>query len=91
MVSRIARAERYPLSLLFGKSSKQRTCEADRGQNPERVRLIGKSFQTTDLRESFRRQSDVLDGRWMKKRKTDGSGGIWERLHYDWSDPNHIP
>ena len=19
---------------------------------------------------------------------TEGSGGIWERLHYDWSDPN---
>jgi hypothetical protein len=21
---------------------------------------------------------------------TEGSGGIWERLHYDWSDPNKI-
>ncbi|MDH6196523.1 hypothetical protein M2272_003166 [Mycobacterium frederiksbergense] len=21
---------------------------------------------------------------------TEGSGGIWERLHYDWSDPHHI-
>ena len=21
---------------------------------------------------------------------TEGSGGIWERLHYDWSDPTHI-
>ena len=21
---------------------------------------------------------------------TEGSGGIWERLHYDWSDPQHI-
>ena len=21
---------------------------------------------------------------------TEGSGGIWERLHYDWSDPSHI-
>ena len=21
---------------------------------------------------------------------TEGSGGIWERLHYDWSDPNHL-
>ena len=21
---------------------------------------------------------------------TEGSGGIWERLNYDWSDPNHI-
>ena len=21
---------------------------------------------------------------------TEGSGGIWERLHYDWSNPNHI-
>jgi len=21
---------------------------------------------------------------------TEGSGGIWERLHYDWSDPVHV-
>jgi hypothetical protein len=21
---------------------------------------------------------------------TEGSGGVWERLHYDWSDPNKI-
>ena len=21
---------------------------------------------------------------------TEGSHGIWERLHYDWSDPNHV-
>ena len=21
---------------------------------------------------------------------TEGSGGIWERLHYDWMDPNHV-
>jgi hypothetical protein len=21
---------------------------------------------------------------------TEGSAGVWERLHYDWSDPNHI-
>ena len=21
---------------------------------------------------------------------TEGSGGVWERLHYDWSNPNHV-
>jgi hypothetical protein len=21
---------------------------------------------------------------------TEGSGGVWERLHYDWSDANHV-
>jgi hypothetical protein len=21
---------------------------------------------------------------------TEGSSGIWERLHYDWSNPNHV-
>jgi hypothetical protein len=21
---------------------------------------------------------------------TEGSGGVWERLHYDWSDPRHV-
>ena len=27
-----------------------------------------------------RREADV----------TEGSGGVWERLYYDWSDPNHV-
>jgi hypothetical protein len=21
---------------------------------------------------------------------TEGSGGVWERLHYDWSNPHHV-
>jgi hypothetical protein len=21
---------------------------------------------------------------------TEGSGGVWERLHYDWSNPRHV-
>ena len=25
---------------------------------------------------------------WLEADVTEGSGGIWERLHYDWSDPN---
>jgi hypothetical protein len=28
-------------------------------------------------------------GRWDAD-VTEGSGGIWERLHYDWSNPNHV-
>ena len=28
-------------------------------------------------------------GRWQAD-VTEGSGGIWERLRYDWSDPNHV-
>jgi hypothetical protein len=27
---------------------------------------------------------------WLEADVTEGSGGIWERLHYDWSDPNHV-
>lgn len=26
----------------------------------------------------------------MQADVTEGSGGIWERLHYDWSNPNHV-
>jgi hypothetical protein len=26
----------------------------------------------------------------MEADVTEGSGGIWERLHYDWSDPNRV-
>ncbi len=32
------------------------------------------------VHEQGRTQADV----------TEGSGGIWERLHYDWSDPNQV-
>ena len=24
------------------------------------------------------------------KQTMEGSGGVWERLHYDWSDPTHV-
>jgi len=27
---------------------------------------------------------------WLEADVTEGSGGIWERLHYDWSDPNQV-
>ena len=27
---------------------------------------------------------------WTQADVTEGSGGIWERLHYDWSDPHHV-
>ncbi len=32
----------------------------------------------------------VHDGGPSQADVTEGSGGIWERLHYDWSDPNHV-
>jgi len=48
---------------------------------PGRSKLFGNSaadyLNVHDRRSS---QADV----------TEGSGGIWERLHYDWSDPNHV-
>jgi len=48
---------------------------------PGRSKLFGNSadeyMKVHDLR---RNQADV----------TEGSGGIWERLLYDWSDPNHV-
>jgi hypothetical protein len=46
-----------------------------------RAKLFGNStdeYLQVHLREST--QADV----------TEGSGGIWERLHYDWSDPLHV-
>ena len=48
---------------------------------PGRSKLFGNS--TDDYMKVHglgRSQADV----------TDGSRGIWERLHYDWSDPNHV-
>ncbi len=33
---------------------------------------------------------EVHDLRLMEADVTEGSGGVWERLHYDWSDPNRV-
>jgi hypothetical protein len=48
---------------------------------PGRSKLFGNSADDyLKLHSRGRSQADV----------TEGSGGIWERLHYDWSDPNHV-
>jgi hypothetical protein len=48
---------------------------------PGREKLFGKSADS-DLKVHSQgaHEADV----------TEGSGGIWERLHYDWSDPNRV-
>jgi len=48
---------------------------------PDRPKLFGNSAnEYLKVHQRSRTQADV----------TEGSGGIWERLHYDWSDPNHV-
>src|SRR5271157_3068412 len=48
---------------------------------PGRSKLFGNSAdEYLKVHERGRTQADV----------TEGSGGIWERLHYDWSDPAHV-
>ena len=48
---------------------------------PGRSKLFGNSAdEYLKVHSLGRTQADV----------TEGSGGIWERLHYDWSDPNHV-
>ena len=48
---------------------------------PDRSKLFGNSADKyLKVHQRSRTQADV----------TEGSGGIWERLHYDWSDPNHV-
>jgi hypothetical protein len=48
---------------------------------PGRSKLFGNSAdQYLKVYSRGRTEADV----------TEGSGGIWERLHYDWSDPNHV-
>ena len=48
---------------------------------PGRSKLFGNSTdEYMKVHSLGRTQADV----------TEGSGGIWERLHYDWSDPNHV-
>src|SRR5260221_2317212 len=48
---------------------------------PGRAKLFGNSADEY-LKEHHRGRSEAD--------VTEGSGGIWERLHYDWSDPNHV-
>ncbi len=48
---------------------------------PGRAKLFGNSADAyLKVHDQGRSQADV----------TEGSGGIWERLHYDWSDPNRV-
>ena len=48
---------------------------------PGRSKLFGNSAdEYLKVHQRSRTQADV----------TEGSGGIWERLHYDWSDPDHV-
>ena len=48
---------------------------------PGRSKLFGNSAdEYLKVHHRGRSQADV----------TEGSGGIWERLHYDWSDPRHV-
>jgi hypothetical protein len=48
---------------------------------PGRSKLFGNSAdEYLKVHHQGRSEADV----------TEGSGGIWERLHYDWSDPNGV-
>jgi len=48
---------------------------------PGRAKLFPNSFDDyLKLHHASRTEADV----------TEGSGGVWERLHYDWSNPNHV-
>ena len=48
---------------------------------PRRSKLFGNSAdEYLKVHDRGSSQADV----------TEGSGGIWERLHYDWSDPNRV-
>ena len=48
---------------------------------PGRSKLFGRSAdEYLKVHDRGPSQADV----------TEGSGGIWERLHYDWSDPDHV-
>jgi hypothetical protein len=48
---------------------------------PDRSKLFGNSAdEYLKVHQRVRTQADV----------TEGSGGVWERLHYDWSDPQHV-
>ena len=48
---------------------------------PGRSKVFAKSADSyLDVHARDSRHADV----------TEGSGGVWERLYYDWSDPNHV-
>jgi len=48
---------------------------------PGREKIFGKSADSyLKVHSQGPHEADV----------TEGSGGVWERLHYDWSDPNRV-
>jgi hypothetical protein len=48
---------------------------------PGRSKIFGNSAD--DYLHVYHREATEAD-------VTEGSGGVWERLHYDWSDPNRV-
>jgi hypothetical protein len=49
--------------------------------DPGRAKLFPNSAdEYLTVHQQSRTEADV----------TEGSGGVWERLHYNWSDPNHV-
>jgi hypothetical protein len=48
---------------------------------PGRSKLFGNSAD--EYLKVYQRSATEAD-------VTEGSGGVWERLHYDWSDPHHV-
>src|SRR5829696_7537512 len=48
---------------------------------PGRSKLLGRSAdEYLNVHDRGPSRADVKEG----------SGGVWERLHYDWSDPNRV-
>ena len=48
---------------------------------PGRAKVFPNSAdECLEVHQQSRTEADV----------TEGSGGVWERLHYDWSDSNHV-
>lgn len=62
-------------------ATRQQYLEALTDFGPGRSELFGNSAD--DYLEVHDRGSDWAD-------VTEGSGGTWERLHYDWSDSEHV-
>jgi hypothetical protein len=73
-----------PLGIHFHRATKLTPAQFIAGLTdfgPGRSKLFGNSTdQYLKVHHRGATEADV----------TEGSGGIWERLHYDWSDPNHI-
>ena len=84
---------RHANTLLRGPSNDHHPLPPDDHRNTRAVHRRADRLRTRPieaLQEQRRRLPEGAQPGSHSADVTEGSGGVWERLYYDWSDPHHV-